>query len=55
MTVGELLQAPPEVINIGVADFAESLVAQGAEVIDMRWTPPRKLDTELRDLLERLL
>ena len=55
MTPTELTREEPQVINLGVADFAEALNAQGADVIDVRWTPPREVDPEMQHLLERLL
>lgn len=55
MTIFELLAAPPKVINVGVSDFASALVAQGAEVVNVRWSPPANIDPELERLLEKLL
>lgn len=55
MIARELLAAAPRVINIGVGDFAEALDAQGAEVVDITWTPPRNVDPEIQRLLEKLL
>jgi FdrA protein len=50
-----LLQNGPVAINIGIQDFAESLRAQGAEVVHVDWTPPAGGDRELLDLLDQLL
>lgn len=55
MKFAELLAAPPKVINVGVGDFAQALVAQGAEVVDVRWSPPASIDPEIERLLEQLL
>lgn len=51
----DLLEQGPIAINIGVQDFAESLKAQGAEVIHVDWNPPAGGDRELLDLLDQLL
>ncbi len=51
----ELLDQGPIAINIGVSDFAESLVTQGVEVIQVNWSPPAEEDQEMIDLLDRLL
>ena len=51
----ELLDQGPIAINIGVSDFAESLVTQGVEVIQVNWSPPADGDQEMIDLLDRLL
>ena len=53
--VSELLDHGPVVINLGVKDFAESLVAQGVEVVHVEWTPPAGGDREMIDLLDQLL
>ena len=53
---------PPEivnerlvVINLGLKGFADSLEAQGVEVIQVDWVPPAGGDPEMIDLLEELL
>jgi FdrA protein len=51
----QLLQNGPVAINMGIQDFAESLRAQGAEVVHVDWTPPAGGDRELQDLLDQLL
>jgi len=53
--VSELLDHGPVVINLGVRDFAESLEAQGVEVVHVEWAPPAGGDREMIDLLDRLL
>lgn len=55
MTFAELLASPPKVVNVGVGDFARALVAQGAEVVDVRWSPRSSIDPEIERLLEKLL
>ena len=44
----------PDVVNVGIRDFAESLEAQDVPVVQVDWTPPPSSTTDLRDLLERL-
>ena len=51
----ELLDKGPVVVNIGVKDFANSLKTQGAEVIQVDWTPPAGGDREMMELLDQLL
>ncbi len=55
MTLAELLDVELRVVNIGVRDFAESLQAQGVQVVEIDWTPPAALEPELAELLEKLL
>ena len=55
MTFIELLQGAPKVLNIGVGEFAEAVRLQQAEVVEMRWAPPRTLDPEVERLLGELL
>jgi hypothetical protein len=52
---GELLDKGPVAVNIGVEDFADSLRTQGAEVIQVDWSPPAGGDRELMELLDQLL
>lgn len=51
----ELLQKGPVVINVGVREFAESLQDQGVEVVHVDWAPPAGGDTEMAQLLDKLL
>jgi len=51
----ELLQQGPVAINIGVYDFADSLRSQGVEVVHVNWAPPAGGDTDLIELLDKLL
>jgi hypothetical protein len=53
--IEELLQNGPVVINLGVREFAESLQDQEVEVVHVDWAPPAGGDTEMAELLERLL
>ena len=38
--IEQLLENGPRAVNIGVADFADSLHRQGADVVQVTWTPP---------------
>ena len=49
------LLSRPIVVNIGVRDFAETLVAQGVDVVHVDWSPPAGGDKELAALLDKLL
>lgn len=51
----DLLDNGPVAVNIGVKDFANSLRTQGAEVIQVDWTPPAGGDREMMELLDQLL
>jgi len=51
----ELLQDGPVVINLGVREFAETLQDQGVEVVHVDWAPPAGGDTEMAELLDKLL
>lgn len=51
----ELLRNGPVVVNLGVHEFAESLQHQGVDVVHVEWAPPAGGDTEMAELLDRLL
>lgn len=51
----ELLARGPVAVNIGIRDFADSLRAQGGEVVDLEWAPPAEGDPELLRILDELL
>ena len=51
----ELLKRSPVVVNIGVGDFAETLRRQSVRVIQVNWSPPAGGDTEMMNLLGKLL
>lgn len=53
--VQRLLREGPKAINLGLKEFAEALVAQGAKVVHVDWSPPPPEAQELADLLEKLL
>lgn len=52
--VTRLLRTPPQVINIGLELFAESLREQRVAVIDLDWRPPAGGKKHLLDLLDKL-
>ena len=49
-----LLNGPPQVINLGLASFADELTKQGTVVIHVDWSPPARGDVELANLLSKL-
>jgi hypothetical protein len=53
--IDELLHTPLVVINLGVRMLSENLEAQGAEVVQVDWTPPAGGDEQMLDLLDQLL
>jgi hypothetical protein len=53
--INELLRTGPKVVNVGVADFAVSMRAQGLSVVQVDWRPPAGGDPEMIALLDRLL
>ncbi len=48
------LQQPLAAINVGLESFAESLAAQGAEVIQVDWRPAADGNEKLMAILERM-
>lgn len=48
------IQAPLAAINLGLESFTESLVAQGAQVIQVDWRPPASGDERLMAILQRM-
>jgi hypothetical protein len=50
----DLLAAPPRVINVGLAMFAENLASEGAKVVHVRWSPPAGGNARLANLLTKL-
>ena len=51
----ELLRREPVFVNVGVAEFAESLRRAGFETIHLSWSPPAGGDREMNELLDKLL
>lgn len=52
--VSKLLATRPAVINVGLELFAESLQAQGVQVVSVDWQPPAGGKQHLLDLLDKL-
>lgn len=52
--VTRLLRTPPQVINIGLELFAESLREQRVAVVDLDWRPPAGGKKHLLELLDKL-
>jgi FdrA protein len=50
----ESLQAPLAAINVGLESFAETLQAQGAEVVQVDWRPPAGGNERLMAILARM-
>jgi len=50
-----LLSDGPVAINLGLRGFAESLLSQGAQVVQVDWTPPADIDDEMAEILDKLL
>ena len=53
--IDQLLSSPVRAINVGVEDFAESLEAQGTEVVHVSWSPPAGGDQEIIAILNQIL
>jgi FdrA protein len=51
---GNLLLAPPRVVNIGLELFAMNLASYGAKVVHVQWSPPAGGNSHLAGLLDRL-
>jgi FdrA protein len=49
-----VLHQPLAAINVGLESFTESLIAQGAAVVQVDWRPPAGGDERLAALLERM-
>jgi hypothetical protein len=50
----DLLAAPPRVVNVGLELFAADLVALGAQVVHVQWSPPAGGNAQLAGLLAKL-
>jgi hypothetical protein len=50
-----LLSDGPVAISLGLRGFAESLLSQGAQVVQVDWTPPADIDDEMAEILDKLL
>ena len=51
----DLLEDPVQVINIGLERFADDLVSQGVQVVQVDWVPPARGNPRLANLLSRLM
>jgi len=49
-----VLHQPLAAINVGLESFTESLIAQGAPVIQVDWQPPAGGNERLMAILERM-
>lgn len=52
--VRRLLADPPRIINIGLREFAETLLERGAQVVQYDWAPVAGGDPKLQALIEAL-
>ncbi len=52
--ISDLLAAPPRVVNVGLALFAENLADAGARVAHVDWSPPAGGNERLAGLLDKL-
>ena len=52
--LGDLLEGPPKVINLGLPSFAASLTQQEVQVLHVDWRPPAGGDPQLLDVLRKL-
>lgn len=43
------------VINVGLQDFYEALLAQGAKAAQIQWQPPIQQDEDIEELLDKFL
>lgn len=54
MSLPDDLQGPVRVVNVGLELFAETLAADGVDVIHVDWRPPAGGDPRLAALLAAL-
>lgn len=52
--IRRLLTDPPRIINIGLREFAETLLGQGAQVVQYDWSPVAGGDRKLQALIDAL-
>ncbi|HEX6792398.1 MAG TPA: DUF1116 domain-containing protein [Casimicrobiaceae bacterium] len=52
--IADLLNRPIEVVNVGLAGFAQDLASRHVPVIQVEWTPPARGDANLAALLGQL-
>jgi hypothetical protein len=51
----ELLEAPIQVVNVGLQCFSDDLSSQGVKVVQVNWIPPAGGNARLAALLSRLM
>lgn len=49
-----LVAEPPKVVNVGLKEFADDLMAHGVETVHVDWSPPAGGDPALADILAKL-
>lgn len=49
-----LFNSELKIINVGLHDFADNLIAKDVKVIHVKWSPPAMGDKNLMDLLDKL-
>ena len=52
--IRRLLAEPPRIINIGLREFAETLLDRGAPVVQYDWSPVAGGDRRLQALIDAL-
>ena len=52
--LGDLLDKPVTVVNIGLEGFTQELNQQGIDAVQVDWAPPAGGDPKLADLLSKL-
>jgi FdrA protein len=50
----DALRGPVAAINVGLESFHDSLVAQGADAVQVDWRPPAGGDEKLAGILARM-
>ncbi|NKB60010.1 MAG: hypothetical protein GKS00_27170 [Alphaproteobacteria bacterium] len=50
----DLLDAPLNVVNVGLEGFARELESNGVPTVHVDWSPPARGDAKLADLLSKL-
>ena len=50
----DLLKITPKVINVGLENFADELIAQNVDIIHADWSPPAGGNMHLAKLLSKL-
>lgn len=53
--IDDLLNKPLIIINVGVQNFADSLLEQGVDITHIDWSLPAGGDEQMLDLLDTFL